>query len=69
VHFLQLPSSLFRLLSSLFVFSCILPYSAAARRYLTLPSSVLFLATEKGRLKVAPWDGYLKYYNLAEKVG
>jgi hypothetical protein len=23
---------------------------------------------EKGRLKVAPWDGYLKYYNLGEKV-
>ena len=23
----------------------------------------------KGGLKVAPWDGYLKYYNLGEKVG
>lgn len=25
------------------------------------------LIAEKARLKVAPWDGYLKYYNLAEK--
>ena len=26
------------------------------------------LIAEKARLKVAPWDGYLKYYNLGEKV-
>ena len=26
------------------------------------------LIAAKGRLKVAPWDGYLKYYNLGEKV-
>lgn len=25
------------------------------------------LIAQKARLKVAPWDGYLKYYNLAEK--
>lgn len=23
----------------------------------------------KARLRIAPWDGYLKYYNLGEKVG
>lgn len=27
------------------------------------------LIAGKARLKVAPWDGYLKYYNLGEKVG
>ena len=26
------------------------------------------LIAERARLKVAPWDGYLKYYNLGEKV-
>ena len=26
------------------------------------------LIADKGRLKIAPWDGYLKYYNLGEKV-
>lgn len=25
------------------------------------------MIAERGRLKVAPWDGYLKYYNLGEK--
>lgn len=24
---------------------------------------------DKARLRIAPWDGYLKYYNLGEKVG
>ena len=27
------------------------------------------MIADKARLKVAPWDGYLKYYNLGEKVG
>lgn len=26
------------------------------------------LIADRARLKVAPWDGYLKYYNLGEKV-
>ena len=26
------------------------------------------LPADKARLRVAPWDGYLKYYNLGEKV-
>lgn len=30
-------------------------------------SRVQSLIAKKARLKVAPWDGYLKYYNLAEK--
>lgn len=25
-------------------------------------------AADKARLRVAPWDGYLKYYNLGDKV-
>ncbi len=27
------------------------------------------LIADRARLKVAPWDGYLKYYNLGDKVG
>lgn len=27
------------------------------------------MIAKKAHLKIAPWDGYLKYYNLADKVG
>lgn len=27
------------------------------------------IIADKAKLKIAPWDGYLKYYNLAAKVG
>lgn len=27
------------------------------------------MIAHRAKLKVVPWDGYLKYYNLGEKVG
>ena len=40
------------------------PTSALVRPCPALPCQI----ADKGRLKIAPWDGYLKYYNLGEKV-
>lgn len=43
------------------------PIYASHTRAAPSSSSCAFPA-DKARLRVAPWDGYLKYYNLGDKV-